>query len=333
MKHRLHLTAHFACALSVLVGFGAIREAKAQTPFIDSGIVWAETTCNAFGQPFIEKATGAYTGYFSGVAPRAGQVTYIHAVASSSSGCFNSDTVGLEVVLPANARYAISPTTPVICYRGHDSVYEQVPDSSSSACLQSPTQGARGLFFGYSVLPSANSSTSGWWLEIQVPVIFDTTGTHTVTSWAKSAYTFPGNSNYGGTTVNVSVLSSMSPPPTPPTFGNYSATSNSSGDAVNVTFSVTTNFQVGDVDIEWGTTTSFGQVTDPARTFLLEMGYPNSTGTLINTPSSTTIYWRPRFTVGGMRFYGATQSIRTNAFPAPRPFPTFPRPCRGFCAA
>ena len=311
-------------------------DAHAQTPFIDGNPDYAHTTCNAGGTFVDEAATAVETGVFAGVAPRIGQVTYVHAVAQSLSACGNSDTVWFELVLPADATFAISAANPVFCYRGHDSVYAPVTNDALGACSQVASQGAKGMSFGFSAVGSSNGSFGPWWYEVQVPVIFNAAGAQTVTSWARSAWRFPSNGydNWAATSVTANVLpSSMLPPPTPASFGNYSATSNANGDAVDARFAITTNFQVGTVSVEWGTSTSFGNLTDPATTHLLESGYPNVTATLFNTPSATTIYWRPRFTVGGLTFVGATQSVRTNAFPAPRPFPTFPRPCRGFCRA
>jgi len=114
----------------------------------------------------------SYTGYFTdgSTFPKAGDVSYVHAVGSNVSGCSHGDAFGPEFFLPEGASFAVSATNPVYCWLskldGSIPPY-QLPNNSNGSCSQWSSTGSNGgAWFGYAVLPP------GWTLEVQVPVLF-----------------------------------------------------------------------------------------------------------------------------------------------------------------
>lgn len=307
-----------ACGAVLLAGVGT----ASADAYIDGPISQIQTSCPVTGT--VVYATGLWGGFYDAPTPRTdGSVTYVHALVWNQSGCTN-DAPTLDIALPSGASLAIDAAHPVRCWRGHSQLrghYEAIPDSSISECRENPTVSAYGYHLGFSALPP------GWWMEMQVPVKFTQGGTQTFTASSLSHLTRLN------ATFDVPVATGTAPPPPQASFSQFMAGSNAAGDTVNFALRLQTNHLVGEFSVEWGTTLNFGLETSAALTDARAAYYDNVKGQLFNTPPGTIIYWRAKFVVNGIAYYGATQSLKTSiVYTTPRPPKVYPPPrCTGFC--
>lgn len=285
---------------ALLVTLG--REARAEHEYIDGQFLFNRAECEGVRNP-AARTWASYQGPVS-----TGDVAYVRAVVWNGNACKN-DHAAFWFTLPEGATLAISPETPVRCLRGNGTGYvEQVPDSPTSTCLKTPEDGGTTFYFGHSELQP------GWFLEIQVPVLYQKRLDGSVWQHALAVTTV---SDFGRITPSVHIQVTYRP-----RFASHTSSSITAFSA-NVGFSLEHFFESGVVDVAYG--------TDPANLWQGTPPLPSSTAqqttsatqTLSNLSAATTYYWRVRITTITGTYLGPVQSFTTSAA-------SFLTPCRRF---
>lgn len=295
-----------ACAVLLALGFmGTV--ALAAPGYVDGNDVPVGQICAITGTSAI--ASQNKVGFFTDPStsyPKTGDVGYVRAVGSNISPCTN-DTIGFDFFLPDGATLAIDSTNQVRCYAIKFTTPTQVieftnnPTGFQGSCSQSPSIGARGgLFFGYAVV------APGWQVDIRVPVRYNKQllglagpTTHRLTAVAQTAW--------GDATPFVAVTVYYQASLQNLQSSEISATTAKLG--VNL-FSY---FKSGQLYVDYGTTSSFGNSTPPATVPNTALNFPSVSTSLTGLTPNTTYFWRYRFVTDAGTFNSPTQTFTTLA--------------------
>ena len=281
------------------------RSAEASGAYFDGTMQSTSGVCPSTGTVVTVLQTTA--GYFTdpvNLYPKTGDVAYVHAVATNISPCL-TDVVGFDFFLPDGASLAISAINPVHCIRGRtdNGFSENVPNDQNGACSQTPSTGNfSGLFFGWSKLPFVGN----WWLEIQVPVVFNKKllgiggpTSHRLTVAVSNAYSAATVAPYQPVTVFYQAA-----------FENVGTTGITANSATAV-FDLKSYFHDGTVFVDYGTTNPPPQSSSGTSVPNTSLSFPGSTAPLTGLSASTTFYWQARFVTTDGTFKSPVQSFAT----------------------
>jgi hypothetical protein len=300
---RGHLSSTILLVLIVALGWAGTASAQTGGRWFDGSFGSIPgLTCVTFDP---EITISAYTGFWGSTSPlfpQVGDVTYVHAVAGVVGlPCAGGDAPAIEFFLPSGVSLAISPQTPVICFRQN----LQTNAVTNINCSQTPSTGFNGgLFFG------GTTVASGQLFEVRVPVRFNREFLGIAGPTADKLnviVTGSGGSTGASAWLNAAYRAVV----------NYPAPSASyqGGTNYRLTSFVYNNFKAGTAYIDVGT--SSGNYSNPG---LAPASIPASgNGFAVNTDLTLiggvtgTVYWRTRFVTTGGTFTGPEQSFTANS--------------------
>jgi hypothetical protein len=253
-----------------------------------------------------EITISAYTGFWGSTSPlfpQVGDVTYVHAVAGVVGlPCAGGDAPAIEFFLPSGVSLAISPQTPVICFRQN----LQTNAVTNINCSQTPSAGFNGgLFFG------GTTVASGQLFEVRVPVRFNREFLGIAGPTADKLnviVTGSGGSTGASAWLNAAYRAVV----------NYPAPSASyqGGTNYRLTSFVYNNGKAGTASIDIGTASgnyNVGTGIAPVNITAAMNGATVTTDLTLNPSFTGTLYWRARFVTTSGTFFGPEQSFTANS--------------------
>ena len=268
-------------------------QAHAASDWVHSQSQLIPYNCSSTG---LAKSIETWVGYEDDVADplETGDSRYIHAVAKAVGAC--TDGVTMEIFLPVGATR--DPSKPVYCVR-------EKLDGTKDPIQNCAPWGFSGPNGGLMFTSSSVTLAPNWYLEIQIPVIYNA---ELLGAAGGAAHAL------GVKTMN---LTTYALPSTPvkvaykPTFESPSA-SGITGNNATVSLNLVSYLKSGQFSIDYGTSVTFGMSSNPATVSSSYVSYANSGATLTNLMANTTYYWRGRYVTSSGTFVSTTQSFTTS---------------------
>lgn len=280
-------------SLLLLATVATTTPAHAQVDWVHSQSQFVPYNCSSTG---VANSIETWVGYLDDVAAplKTGDSQYIHAVAKAVGQC--NDGVTMEIFLPAGAMR--DPNKPVYCVR-------EKLDGTKDPIQNCAPSGFTGPNGGLMFTNGAVTLAPTWYLEIQIPVIYNA---ELLGSAGGAAHSL------GVKTMN---LMTYALPSTPvkvaykPKFESFTTTG-ITGNSATVSLTTFNYLKSGQLSIDYGTSGTFGMSTNPVTLSSMYVYYTSSGATIPNLLANTTYYWRARYVTSSGTFTSTTQSFPTS---------------------
>ncbi len=281
-------------SLLLLATVATTTPAHAEANWVHSQSQFVPYNCSSTG---LADSIETWIGYEDDVADplKTGDSRYVHAIAKAVGQC--TDGANMEVFLPTGATRDLSK--PVYCIR------QKVGTTQQEPVLNCAPSGFTGPGGGLMFTTGSVTLAPTWYLEIQIPVIYNAELLGSAGGIAHSL---------GVKTMNQQAYALPSIPVTvayKPKFESFT-TSGITGNSATVSLTTFNYLKSGQLSIEYGTSGTFGTSTNPGTLSSMYVYYTNSGAMIPNLLANTTYSWRARYVTSSGTFTSTTQSFTTS---------------------